>query len=1192
MPMKIRFDKTHNPEKPTFVLATVSGSKIGMIQAERIICKGSMLNADEFSFSVYKYLNGVKNPIWDDIKDFRLIWIKEYDLWFQIRVETDESTKTVKSVYGTQLGQAELSQINLYDVQINTEDDIARDDYEPSVLYNPDNPNASILNRIFEKAPHYSITYVDPSIANIQRTFSFDGKSIYDSCKEIAEEIGCLFVFPSNSDTDGSILRTVRVYDLESVCNDCGYRGDFTGSCPKCGGTDVINGFGNDTGIFVSVDDLGKSIRFSTDNDAVKNCFKLQGGDDLMTATIRNVNPNGTDYIWYFTDEMRQDMSAALRSGLNSYDTLYRYMVDEYSNQYDADTVTAYNYLVTKYAIKYAALYDGKTLQSLPSNAFVGYDNLVRYYYDIIDFLLFLQSDMMPSPTLSDTSASEQAALLTVSSLSPVAVPNISSLSLATANNVVLNMAKVIVDSRYQVKIQNSSIADSTDGNNNPIKLWSGIFVVTNYSDENDTATTSTISNIVINDDEETYIKRKIEQALKKYESESYGIIDLFEFTTAKFTLYLQSYCLNSLKIFYDACQACLEIMIEQGISDNGGETWNYQALYHDLYLDYYNKLGIIETEIARREHEIAIISSNDPVVISSNDPFYSSLSAAAQSRGTITSAGESTKVYINVYQTTLDFQKYITNLQDGNDLWLELFAYRREDLYSNENYISDGLGNDELIERAMEFLTTAQNEIFKSSELQHSISAKLRNLLADKRFASLADQFEEGCWLRVQSDDTVYKLRLLEYEIDFDNIADLSVEFSDVLKTASGESDQQSLIQKTFSMATSYDSVKRQASKGNQSDKTIKSWVQNGLSLTTTKIVNEADEQTVVYDSHGILLRQWDDIAKTYLPQQTKIINKGLYITTDNWETSRAGIGEFQYYDPRTNQLTTGYGVIADTVVTSLLLSEDVGIYTATGNITLNENGIEIKKAIADSDPATVFKVDADTGDVILSGRMAVYRGTDNVIGGYLGYDNGLWTDGHGTAQSYTDGMSVRSILKTTPFSDYGQSYLIVTQTGVRMTNLIYYTADIVDSGTPTANGYDPASSDNQGKYYIDTSVSAGSGNVMVYHSEIVSGTYIWVALSDYDSEIIDNHYYAVKEYDAYLSEGNFHADNIIFSHLRRIRGIGGTNYAMLDLYADDASNDYKGKAVFRKYTGSGTISKTIDYDWINAVNTALGIT
>ena len=64
----------------------------------------------------------------------------------------------------------------------------------PTVLWNANNPQASLLSRITEKAPHYKIRHVDESIKRIQRTFTFDNISIYDAFQEIATEIKCIFI--------------------------------------------------------------------------------------------------------------------------------------------------------------------------------------------------------------------------------------------------------------------------------------------------------------------------------------------------------------------------------------------------------------------------------------------------------------------------------------------------------------------------------------------------------------------------------------------------------------------------------------------------------------------------------------------------------------------------------------------------------------------------------------------------------------------------------------------------------------------------------------------------------------------------------------------------------------------------------------------------------------------------------------
>lgn len=948
MGMKIRFDTTNRPENPTLILATKTGKKLGLIVASGISIKDSMKDATEITFNVNKYLNGKKNHLWNKIKDFRLAWWQEQDIWFQLRVELDESNETVKTVYCTRLGQAELSQIQLYTIEINTEDDIARDDYKiPTVLYREKNPEASLLHRVLEKAPHYKITHVDSTIANIQRTFSFDGVSIYDALQQIAEEIGCLFVFDSASDENGNILRTIAVYDLESNCNQCGYRGEFTGSCPKCKSTNISEGYGIDTSIFISSDECGADIQFTTDTDSVKNCFKLEAGDDLMTATIRNCNPNGTDYIWYFSDDVKEDMSNELLEKIESYNTLYQTYQSDYVASIDSSYISQYNTLVKKYQ-KY-----NSDLQEV-SIPIKGYSALMTAYYDTVDMGGYLKSMLMPDSKMGDTTAVEQAKLLTVANISPVAVSDISNISVATADNVVLAMAKIVVDSRYRVKVNTSSLSSERWN-----QVWTGNFVVTNYSDEEDTATSDTIS-IVVNDDYKTYVQQKIDKSLNKGNTEDVSISGIFKKEYNDFCSELKKYCFDTLNSFHDACQSCIDILIEQGVADS--KTWSGKTpnLYSDLYTPYFNKLKAIEAEMSVRKKEIdSILGVYDENSVLKIDGFQTLL------------LKEKNKI-----QDTLDFQKYL-----GENLWLEFCSFRRDDKYSNDNYVSDGLNNVELFKKALEFIEVANKEIYKSAELQHSISVSLKNILTIEKFKPLREHFEVGNWIRVQVDDTVYKLRLLEYEIDFDNFENLSsVQFSDVTKIPSGITDIQNVLSKASSMATSYDSVKKQAAQGENSNNVLKSWFENGLDATNTKIVGGADNQTQTWDEHGMLFRRYNDVTDSYDKIQLKIINSTLAITDDDWETTKTAIGNFYYNDPITGELKNAYGINAEVVVGRLLLGKELGIYNESGNLTFDNDGFQVTNGIdtvsINPNASSIFNIKNKDGNVLSfdkSGNLVV---------------------------------------------------------------------------------------------------------------------------------------------------------------------------------------------------------------------------
>ena len=979
MAINIKFDLVGNPEPPTILLGTRNGNILGQLDVnqESIDISDKFNDASEFSFTLNKYYFDEEEEIekitnlWYKVVNFKLIYCQEWDMWFEITVELDEETETVKTVFCTQLGQAELSNLKLYNIHINEEGDINwntnNETYKSTILYDENDKSISLLDRLLkDKAPHYSILHVDNTIKKIQRTFSFDGISIYDAFMEIAEEIGCLFVFHSNSDKNGKIQRTISVYDLQQNClnPNCGHRGEFTDVCPECGGKNendevvygIKYGYGEDTLIFITSDELASNgIQLTTNTDEVKNCFKLEAGDDLMTATVRNCNPNGTDYIWRFSEDMKSDMSKELVNKIEKYNQLYRYYytdTDVIPDGLDSSDIKVEkpfvlnNQLVDKYnnelVEKYKEYYneDDKKLEVVPTSI-MSYSFLMNVYYNVIDLSLYLESGLMPTVKMGKTNVEEQGLLLEVSLPSLIAVTSLKTVSLETANSTVLAMAKAVVNSHYKVEIKSSELID---GN------WSGDFIITNYSDEKDTYTTGIVSRSLTDWDEE-FIRQKIEKVLSKENTDDLSITGLFEKEYDDFCIELKKYALNPLTSFHKACQACIDILIEQGVGND--DTWSDTEegsegnLYENLYVPYYNKLSAIESEMKIREDEINIILGS----YDTNDNFIKGLQTYIEDcRSEI--------------QNVLDFQNYL-----GEELWLEFCAYRREDTYSNNNYISDGLNNADLFKKASEFFKVAENEIFKASEFQHQISTTLNNLLAIPKFKIFVDSFKVGNWIRVQVDDKIYKLRLLEYEIDFGDFDNISVEFSDVTKIKNGITDVESTLKQASSMATTYSSVKRQASQGEKSNSIISNWTENGLNVTNTEIVGGHDD-SLLFDESGFWCRQINPDTGEISDEQIKIFGSTIAITDDNWNTTKTAIGKYYYIDPVTGEKKIAYGVNGETIIGKFILGENLSMQNESGGMTLDGNGLTIISGSGDDTGTMTFN---ENGLVVSHGENAV---------------------------------------------------------------------------------------------------------------------------------------------------------------------------------------------------------------------------
>lgn len=905
------------PIDPIVVLSSRGGNKIGVVSNVQSIERTHPLNdVAELSFDVYKEIDGKICDNWDDLKDFKFIHIPYDDTWFEAHVSIDEENDTIKHVSCIHANEAELSQLNLYDTEINTEGDIDRDSYETTVFYDEDNPNASLLHRILkDKAPHYQIYHVDESLRNIFRTFSFNGVSIHDALNQIAKEVNCLFVYGEWSEKDGQYHRTISAYDLEDYCVDCGKRGEYTnGICTNCNSDNIVYGYGDDTGIFVSVENLTDSINYSSNTDNVKNCFRLVAGDDVMTAAVKSVNPSMSQYIWYFTDDMLEDMSDELRNAITGYMSL----VDEYRDERELDlpqsVITKYNSIVDKY------LQYNEDLKKIDAPV-VGTAELTDVYYNAITLYGFLKSELMPvSESVTTTTAEEQMNILrTGDNMSEVGISDVSGIiPYTTANSAIQSYAKVYIDtSRYKVSAFTQSINEA---------LWNGTITITSYTDDEDSATgTFTIQLFDGTNVEKytTWVEQKVQKAMANREATDLSVVNLFKSNERleDFKNRIKLYSLDNLNIMADMATSAITIMTEQGIANPNTTA---SDVYTQLYEPYYNKSIAIQDEILSREEELSVILQ--PIDENGNPlPLYPDKGIL----DIIADIQDAIRVELNI-------QNYLTDQQ-----WTELSYYRREDQYQNSNYISDGLNDSEIIERAQQFLDVANKEIVKAATLQHTISASLKNLLLIPEFFNLQHKFKTGNWIRLKVDEKVYRLRMTNWAIDYNEIEDLDVEFSDVVRSGNIISDVESILSKSRSIATTYDYTARQADKGDDAANTVKIYRDYGIDFSQVKAIVSRGNTNIVYDDDGILLQKIDD--NETLPEQARIYNNGIYITKDAWRTVSTGLGHFSYKDPETGETVDTYGIVADTVIGKLILGENLKIYSDSGKLEMGDDGLKV---------------------------------------------------------------------------------------------------------------------------------------------------------------------------------------------------------------------------------------------------------
>lgn len=995
---KVLFNSQGIIETPTLLLQHKNFETIGnggVTNVSGLTYKNNFNDANEVSFKIHKFNDEKKHPLWDSMVDFKIIYIPQLHERFEISVTTSEEdpNDVYKSITGTSLCEAELSQITLRNVQINTEADMTNPLYDenfPTILYrDPEEydsaenqkiwtkskydylkdktaypteesvivrkksilKHASLLHRVLEKAPHYSISYVANTLKKLKTVheFTFDGTDILSALKDtIADDFHCVFIFDSEN-------RTISVLDLYSTCNNCGYRGDYMDECPECGSNNITNKYGEDTNILINSTNLTTQITLDSNSDSLKNCFYITGADDAINAAIANVNPNGTQYIYYFSNETLADMPTELQSKLRSYNTLYDEINTTREYNLKADRVAEYNKVINYINTKFASMSkDDQDKIEYPTltSPLVGYPALTSAWYSAMDVYYFLNDSMMPvidvdGMGLDDSITSIQDGL---KDLGGIAVTGIKTITQSAVKGSVESLVKTFFSaSYYDMNITDSSLSDydsSTDK-----RTWSGTIILTSHSqmDENNQYLTKSVKITTdVIESTEKYIEQKITRMTNRADEIKDKQITSIKLAEDKFKEQLGYYSLVELNNLKKEFEACRDIAVD-GFTDESVDIQYNNSELKDKYVNFYSgRIVDIQNEIKTRESQIEAVNA-----------VYN----------TEKSTGEIQDI-VNSVKAELDLENYL-----GEELYMLWYSYRREDDYSNDNYSSTGLDDVTLIKRATELVEAAQKELYKAGNLQYSLSATMGNLLALDEFKPIKDKFEVGNFIKVGIDDRVYSLRLMSYETDFDSIQDMSVEFSTVEKVYTGYSDVQSVLDASRSMTTSYSSVKDQVDKSKKTTDTVNDWSDNGINGDNTQFVNSS-EQTILINKNGILGRSYDDQLDEFSLKQFKLVNNGMYFTKDGWQSIETGIGRFTYRDINGN-LVEDYGIIAKTVVGNLIIGKELQIYNEDKSIVIDENGLtidggylKIKGTEVGSDGKTISEViiDLDTAQKLVA--------------------------------------------------------------------------------------------------------------------------------------------------------------------------------------------------------------------------------
>lgn len=302
-------------------------------------------------------------------------------------------------------------------------------------------------------------------------------------------------------------------------------------------------------------------------------------------------------------------------------------------------------------------------------------------------------------------------------------------------------------------------------------------------------------------------------------------------------------------------------------------------------------------------------------------------------------------KAQIEIYQnqrkathTNLSISNYLTA-----DEIVALGDYTLADVYENPYIVPlDGMTYEETQNLAFELLDGALETLERVSQPTFDFSVETVNLMFDKEhedYVNIIEQNGLGCRVHVEFEDGHwYNPVLMGISVEYDAPDKCELVFGSNYHAKMSED----LYAECFQQAAKTSATVSSALHSwlnpmeSQSLSPMREFMEGTLNAAVNKIIN-ANNQSTVIDQFGIWGRKITDDG--YSPKQIKIINNGLYMTDDNWDTCKLALGEIDI--PGTAD--SAYGIASEMLIGNLILGEALKIINANNTFTIDENGVNL---------------------------------------------------------------------------------------------------------------------------------------------------------------------------------------------------------------------------------------------------------
>ena len=288
-----------------------------------------------------------------------------------------------------------------------------------------------------------------------------------------------------------------------------------------------------------------------------------------------------------------------------------------------------------------------------------------------------------------------------------------------------------------------------------------------------------------------------------------------------------------------------------------------------------------------------------------------------------------------------------------------ELNCYWIEGDYTNENIaVLEETTPEEEIDLSNELLASGYIELSKVCQPRFSFSVESIDATKQYEFRNQMRELELGKIVTVEKEEGLwYYPALLEISINLDNSDEFNMSFANAMRLddwgytyADLMADASATSRK---VSANWQDILAYAKEREEISSLIKDPLDTTLRAAFANMVN----QEFTIDKNGILGRKKvSETSDEFEDEQVRLINNLLIFTDDNWETAKTALGKIYYTDDDGNQVTS-YGLIAETIIGSLIMGERLKIKNANSTVEIGAEGITIKK----SDGTIVFQASSD---------------------------------------------------------------------------------------------------------------------------------------------------------------------------------------------------------------------------------------